>query len=365
MRPTRFDFNEKPFIVIWELTQACDLACVHCRASATTSRDLLELTTAEGKAMIDEIARIEVPVFVMTGGDPLKRDDVFELIRHAVSRGIRTSITPSVTPLLTSAVVRELKSAGVARVAFSLDGAEAYTHDRFRGIPGAFNRTIDAVGWCHDNRLPLQINTTLSRENIHEFEQIRELVTDLGAVLWSVFFLVPTGRATDRQSLRAEEFEYVFSRLRTIRSRVPFDIKTTEAPHYRRYLLQNRIETAHGVAAIDDPIGRAPAVNDGKGFIFVSHRGEVFPSGFLPVACGNVRDDSLQSIYRESPVLQMLRDPDRLEGKCGVCEYRRVCGGSRARAFAATGSILGEDPDCVYVPPRFSVTDPLRHRSSA
>lgn len=369
MSATRFDFDEKPFILIWELTQACDLACVHCRASATPSRDPLELTTAEGMAMIDQIAEMQIPVFVITGGDPLKRDDIYTLIRYAVARGVRTSITPSVTPLLTSPVIRQLKNAGIARIALSLDGAEAATHDRFRGIRGAFDRTIDAIGWCHDHELPLQINTTLSRENIHEFEAICELVTDLGALLWSVFFLVPTGRASARQSLSAEEFEYVFSRLRALREQVPFDIKTTEAPHYRRYLLQHRIVNANGVATVDDPIGRAPAVNDGKGFIFVSHRGDVYPSGFLPIACGNARTQSLQTIYQQSPVLQMLRNPDLLEGKCGLCEYRRICGGSRARAYAATGSILGEDPDCVYMPPRAvgtaSVTDPSLNRPHA
>lgn len=363
--PARPNFDHNPFIVIWELTQACDLACVHCRASATPGRDPLELTTDEGMKLIDQIAALQVPVFVMTGGDPLKRDDLYTLIRHAVGQGVRTSITPSVTPLLTSSVIRELKRAGISRLALSLDGAEPFTHDRFRGVPGSFARTIDAIGWCHDNNLPLQINTTLSRENIHEFEQIRELVTDLGAALWSVFFLVPTGRATERQSLTAREFEHVFSRLRAIRSEVPFDIKTTEAPHYRRYLLQHREEAAAAGSRPSDPLGRAPAVNDGKGFIFVSHRGEVYPSGFLPVPCGNVRQQPLADIYRNSPVLRMLRDADRLEGKCGACEYRRICGGSRARAWAASGSVLAEDPDCIYVPPRYGAAESPLNRSPA
>ena len=352
------DFNERPFIAIWEVTQACDLACVHCRASAQPNRDRLELTTAEGKGLIDQIAALKVPVFVLTGGDPIKRPDLFELIGHARKVGVRVSLTPSATPLLTKEIVVRLKESGLARLAVSMDGASAATHDAFRGLSGTFARTLDAVRWANEVGLPVQINTTFSRRNIAEMDAIVELMEKLQITLWSVFFLVPTGRGKLDDLLNANEFEEVFATIYDLSKTAKFDIKTTEAQHYRRFLLQQRVaERRAGLDALApsertaDAIGRAPrGLNDGKGFVFISHKGEVFPSGFLPVSAGNIRREGLAEIYRESPLFMGLRDTSKLEGKCGACEFKEICGGSRSRAFALTGNPNAEEPCCSYVP---------------
>jgi len=235
------DFNERPFIAIWEVTQACDLACVHCRASAQPDRNPEELSTDEGKRLIDQIAALQVPVFVLTGGDPIKRPDLFELIEYARSVGVRVSLTPSATPLLTRDVVVRLKEAGLARLAVSMDGASAETHDAFRGMSGSFARTLDAVRWANEIGLPVQINTTFSRRNINEIDAIVGLMEKLKITLWSVFFLVPTGRGKLNDLLSAEEFESVFAKIYRLSRTASFDIKTTEAQHYRRYLLQQRV----------------------------------------------------------------------------------------------------------------------------
>ena len=351
------DFNERPFIAIWEVTQACDLACVHCRASAQPNRHPMELSTDEGKALIDQIADMKVPVFVLTGGDPIKRPDLFELIAHARSRGVRVSLTPSATPLLTREIVVRLKEAGLARLAVSMDGASSETHDAFRGMSGSFARTLDAIRWANEIGLPVQINTTFSRKNIGEIDAIVALMKSLQITLWSVFFLVPTGRGKLNDLLSADEFEQVFEKVYRLSKAASFDIKTTEAQHYRRFVLQQRVaERKAGDVIIapekaEDAIGRAPrGLNDGKGFVFISHVGEVFPGGFLPVSAGNIRQEALNSIYRDSQLFQGLRNTSNLEGKCGACEFKEICGGSRARAYSLTGNPYGEEPCCSYMP---------------
>ncbi|HUZ96538.1 MAG TPA: TIGR04053 family radical SAM/SPASM domain-containing protein [Edaphobacter sp.] len=355
------DFNERPFIAIWEVTQACDLACVHCRASAQPDRHPMELSTEEGKDLIDQIAALKVPVFVLTGGDPIKRPDLFELIDYARSVEVRVSLTPSATPLLTREVVVRLKTAGLARLAVSMDGASAETHDAFRGMSGSFARTLDAVRWANEIGLPVQINTTFSRRNIAEIDDLVALMDSLKITLWSVFFLVPTGRGKLNDLLNAEEFEQVFATIYDLSKKANFDIKTTEAQHYRRFILQQGVAERKAGSApklhpdkAADAIGRAPrGLNDGKGFVFISHTGEVFPSGFLPLSGGNIRLQELAVIYRDSPLFQGLRDTSRLEGKCGACEFKEVCGGSRARAYSLTGNPNAEEPCCVYVPKGF------------
>ena len=351
------DFDERPFIAIWEATQACDLACVHCRASAQPDRHPMELSTSEAKHLIDQIAGLQVPVFVITGGDPIKRPDLFELIGHARTSGVRVSLTPSATPLLTRQIIVQLKEAGLARLAVSLDGARAETHDSFRGMAGSFQRTLDAIRWANEIGLPTQINTTFSRRNISEIDQMVELIEHLGISLWSVFFLVPTGRGKLAELLNADEFEQVFARLHQLSKTASFDIKTTEAQHYRRFILQQGVaeRKAGGAGSppqkASDSIGRAPrGLNDGKGFVFISHTGEVFPSGFLPMTAGNVRQQPLAAIYRDSPLFRSLRDTSRLEGKCGACEFKQICGGSRSRAYALTGNPYAEEPCCSYWP---------------
>jgi radical SAM protein len=352
------DFNERPFIAIWEVTQACDLACVHCRASAQPDRHPMELSTEEGKQLIDQISALKVPVFVLTGGDPLKRPDLFELIGHARTMGVRVSLTPSATPLLTREMVVRLKEAGLARLAVSMDGACAEMHDAFRGIAGSFARTLDAIHWANEIGLPVQINTTFSRRNITEIDAIVALMESLRITLWSVFFLVPTGRGKLNDLLNADEFEQVFATIYSLSKTASFDIKTTEAQHYRRYLLQRRIaERKSGIEAVVtqertvDAIGRAPrGLNDGKGFVFISHTGEIFPSGFMPLSAGNIRQQELAEIYCKSSLFLNLRDTSKLEGKCGACEFKEICGGSRARAYALTGNPYAEEPCCSYIP---------------
>ena len=352
------DFSERPFIAIWEVTQACDLACVHCRASAQPDRNPMELSTEEGKHLIDRIAALKVPVFVLTGGDPIKRPDLFELIGHARAVGVRVSLTPSATPLLTRDVVVRLKEAGLARLAVSMDGASADTHDAFRGMTGSFARTLDAVRWANEIGLPVQINTTFSRRNIGEIDEIVALMEKLKITLWSVFFLVPTGRGKLNDLLSADEFEAVFAKIYSLSKTATFDIKTTEAQHYRRFVLQQRVvERRVGSVSstsqekVEDALGRAPrGLNDGKGFVFISHTGEVFPSGFMPLSAGNVRLQDLAIIYRESPLFKDLRDTSKLEGKCGSCEFKEICGGSRARALALTGNPQAEEQCCSYIP---------------
>ncbi len=361
MKPveSQIDFNERPYIAIWEVTQACDLACVHCRACAQPKRHPLELSTAEGKNLIGQIAEMKVPVFVLTGGDPIKRPDLFELIEYAAKIGVRVSLTPSATPLLTRDIVQRLKGCGLARLAVSLDGSTRKLHDAFRGMSGSFDRTMDAIEWANEIGLPVQINTTFSRTNYGDFELLAELIQKKPITLWSVFFLVPTGRGKLAEMLTGEEFEDIFARLYGLSKRATFHIKTTEAQHYRRYLLQQQVlekqakppMSTRPSATVADTIGRAPrGLNDGKGFVFISHVGEVFPSGFLPVSGGNIRQKPLSEIYQEAPIFQQLRNPAKLAGKCGACEFRHICGGSRARAYAATGDSLAEEPCCIYTP---------------
>jgi len=360
MQPTA-DFEKCPFLVIWEVTQACDLACVHCRACARPERNPSELTPDEGKRLIDEVAAMKVPVFVLTGGDPLKRPDVFELVEYASQRDVRISLTPSATPLLSRQAIVELKRRGLARLAISLDGPTAEIHDAFRRVPGSYAWTLQAVRWAREAGLPAQINTTITRHNLPYLDPMIALMEELDIVLWSVFFLVPTGRGASIDLISAEEFEQVFEKLYEASQRVSFDIKSTEAQHYRRFLLQRRAEMRRSGnirplgpmfgGSTADGIGRAPrGINDGKGFVFVSHQGEVFPSGFLPISAGNVRQKSLADLYRHSPLFVSLRNSGNLQGKCGVCEFREVCGGSRARAYALAGDIFAEEPCCGYEP---------------
>ena len=371
----KLDFNDRPYIVIWETTQACDLACVHCRACAQPGRNPFELSTPEAKGLIDQIAEMQAPVFVLTGGDPLKRPDIYELVEYARGRGVHTSMTPSATPLLTREAIAKLEDRGLARLAVSLDGASAAIHDAFRRVPGSYDRTLRAIRWARELDLPVQINSTITRRNLDDFDSMVQLLEKLDIVLWSVFFLVPTGRGQAADLVTAEEFEMVFEKLYATSAGVKFDIKTTEAQHYRRFLLQRRAQEkrrgeatarsqvpaaqAFPAALGGDGIARAPrGLNDAKGFVFISHVGEVFPSGFLPLAAGNIRREKLIDLYRNSPLFRSLRDTSQLKGKCGGCEFKDICGGSRARAYALTGDAMAEEPCCVYQPKRAAIAGP-------
>ena len=353
---TRADFAHSPMIVFYETTRACDLACKHCRADAQRARDPGELSTAAAKRVIAELAKFpKPPLLVLTGGDPVKRPDVFELIAFARGQKLEVAMTPSATPLVTTGVVRGLKESGLHRLAISLDGADAPTHDDFRQVAGSFARTLRIIDDARGVGLPVQVNTTVGRHNVAQLAQIADLLDGRGIVLWSVFFIVPTGRATAEQRLDADEVEAAFGELFRLSKLHRFPIKTTEAPHYRRFVLQQ----ARGAAAAR-AVASAPGMggtNDGKGICFISHTGEIYPSGFLPIPCGRAPLDSIVRVYQETAPFRALRDADRLGGKCGACEFRNLCGGSRARAYAVSGDPLAAEPDCAYVPPRWTGAD--------
>lgn len=350
------NFDEAPLLVIWETTQACDLACVHCRACALAARNPAELNTEEGMRLIDQVRAFgDRTMLVFTGGDPLKRPDLYPLIRHAVASGIRSNTSPSATPLLTTQVVDDLQKLGINRMAISLDGADAETHDRFRMVPGTFDRAMAALRHAKEIGLETQLQTTVTRLNKHQLPLIAERVAEVKGRMWSLFFLIVTGRAQAEQDLTAEEYEEVFATLYDLSKVMPFDIKTTEGMHYRRYVAR-RLAQEHGPEAAHtrEVMYRTAGVSDGRGFVFVSHTGEIYPSGFLPLSAGNVKRDSLVDVYRNAPLFRSLRDPAQRHGKCGECEYTKICGGSRARAYALTGDYLAQDPRCTYIPSRMT-----------
>jgi radical SAM protein len=365
--PPTVDFGVAPFLAIWETTQACALACRHCRASASPGRDPLELSTEEGKRVILEVAEMGTPLLILSGGDPVNRPDLLELIRYSKAQGLRIATIPAATDCLTRELVRDLKAAGLDQMALSLDFPDAERHDAFRGVPGAFAKTLQAVGWAHEEGLPLQINSTVCGETAPHFEKMAAFVEGLGVVFWEVFFLVPTGRGSVLQGLTASECEKLFEAIYAVQKKGRFVVKVTEAPHYRRHVAQRERQTAgerprpQGLASMpailtqsEGPghtVGLAPrGVNSGNGFLFVSHRGEIFPSGFLPLTVGNVRQMGLAEAYRSSDLFRRLRTPDLLRGRCGRCEFRDICGGSRSRAFGLTGDPFETDPWCSYEP---------------
>jgi radical SAM protein len=365
--PPAVDFAVAPFLAIWETTQACALACRHCRASASPGRDPLELDTEEGKRIIREVAEMGTPLLILTGGDPVNRPDLLELIRYGKAQGLRMATIPAATDCLTHDLVKQLKAAGLDQMALSLDFPDAERHDAFRGVPGAFAKTLQAVAWAHEEGLPLQINSTVCGETAPHFEKMAAFVESLGVVFWEVFFLVPTGRGSVLQGLTASECERLFEVIYTVQKKARFVVKVTEAPHYRRHVAQRERQSAgqrprpEGLASMPSlltqsegpghTVGLAPrGVNSGNGFLFISHQGEIFPSGFLPLTVGNVRKMGLAEAYRNSDLFRRLRTPDLLEGRCGRCEFRDICGGSRSRAFGLTGNPFETDPWCSYEP---------------
>ncbi|MFC6723078.1 TIGR04053 family radical SAM/SPASM domain-containing protein [Halobium palmae] len=355
MNPREIDTTQRPFVLIWELTQACELACKHCRADAQSRRHPDELTTSEGKQFLDEVRRFDNgQLVVLSGGDPLARNDATELIDYGTDIGLRMTLTPSGTTSLTPERIQGLTDAGLRRMALSIDGGTAVTHDDFRQEQGSFEQTMRAARATQAADLPLQINTTVCAETVDELPAIRDLVADLGAVLWSVFFLVPVGRGRVLDPIAPERAERVMKWLYDVAHSAPFGVKTTEAPHYRRVTIEQGRGIDSPKRPSPDGIGRRMGITAGNGFAFVSHLGDVYPSGFLPQPAGNVLNESIVDIYRGSDLFRSLRDPDALRGKCGVCEYRYVCGGSRSRAFAYTRDPLESDPLCAYVPGEYN-----------
>lgn len=359
------DYDVNPFIVIWEVTRACELKCVHCRADAQLTPDPRELTHEEGINLIDQIYEMDNPMLVFSGGDCMKREDLFELADYAVKKGMRVSMTPSATPNVTKERMERAKDVGLSRWGFSLDAPTAEIHDKFRGVPGSFDLTLEKIKYLNELKMPLQINTVISRYNYDHLEEMSKLVEELGAVMWYIFLLVPTGRGQIDACITPAEHEKVFRWLYQLSKTAPYDIKTTAAQHYRRVVLQEKardhvIEKGEiryedsittDFASMHDGLKRAPkGVNDGNGFVFVNHIGDVMPSGLLPIVGGNIRETPLAEIYREAKVFKDLRQPDNYKGKCGVCEYNKICGGSRSRTYAVTGDYMESEPFCVYIP---------------
>ncbi len=341
-------------LVVWETTRACELACRHCRASAIRAPHPFELSTREAEHFIEQVSRARPEHFILTGGDPMMRPDLLHLVRYATSRGLNVSMSPSATERLLAADLQEYRAAGLKRISLSLDGATMEAHDRFRGIRGTWTATMMAIAAVREAGFDFQINTTFTRQNIDQLDAFIDLMTDLQPKMWNVFILVPTGRGRYRDLLRGDELESLFERLYDVSQQVHYAIKTTEGQHYRRVALQQ------WKSRVDASPPRMFGTNDGKGFVFVSHIGEIQPSGFLPITAGNVQTSELLDVYRNNPMFRALRDPDQLRGKCRRCEYRSFCGGSRARAFATSGDYLGEEPLCVYQPAFYSI----RHKDT-
>jgi len=349
-----FIYDRAPRNVYWETTIACDLACQHCRASAIPHRDPGELTTEEGKALMRHVQELG-SMLVLTGGDPLKRPDIRELIEYGRSLPIHVSITPSTTPLLQRETVAQFRELGITAMGVSLDGPTAEIHDGFRNVPGTFDYSMQALEWAREFRIPVQVNTTVTAHTLPHVQAMYELLRDSAAPpvrRWSLFLLVPVGRGSELDTPSADDVERLFEWVYGISEEAPFRVGTTEAPHYRRFWIQQKLREG---MSLEDVQARARpmafGIRDGNGVIFVSHRGEVYPAGFLPYPLlGNVRDQSLVDIYRNSPELQELRDPANYRGRCGGCDFKWVCGGSRARAYAMSGDALGDDPLCAYQP---------------
>lgn len=362
------DFDIAPFTIAWEVTRACAYSCIHCRANAQHHRDSRELTTEEAKRLIDRFKAFGNPILIFTGGDPMMRPDLFELIQYATAQGLRCSLTPTATALPTVERLQQAQAAGIRRIALSLDAPTAEVHDGFRQVAGSWKRTLAIAHAAQSIGLAAQINTTVANHNHHLLPEMVAFLLEIGVVQWSLFFLVPTGRAQARYMISAQEHERLFNWLYDLAQTAPFDIKTTAAPMYRRVAIERKREEAQMAGVNDhnrgygadirgagfqyaDGLNRpVKGVNDGRGFLFVSHIGDIMPSGFLPMTVDNVRDSDVVEVYRHHPTFKALRDPNLLKGKCGRCEYRVVCGGQRGRAFALTGDYLESDPVCIYEP---------------
>jgi AdoMet-dependent heme synthase len=348
------DFSRTPLIVYWEMTQACALACKHCRAAAMPNAHPLEMSTAESRSFLNQLIDFgdPLPHLILTGGDPLSRKDIYPLIDYACGLGLEVSITPSATPELGREAISRLKKHGIQNLGLSLDGSCAAKHDAIRAVPGTFERTIQAAQHAGEIGLPIQVNTLVAEETATDLPAIYDLLrTSFPVMRWSLFFLISVGRGTALNEVSPQEGERIMNWVLDLVPQAPFAVKTTEAPSYRRMAI-NRMQEA-GMPAHEmkrTSVYRGFQIRDGHGIVFVSHLGEIYPSGFLPLRCGSVRTRSLVDVYRNSEIFRALHSPGRFHGKCSACEYSHICGGSRARAFAHTGDALGSDPFCPYQP---------------
>jgi radical SAM protein len=347
------DYSQRPLIVYWEMTQACGLACRHCRAEAMPKAHPQQLTHVESQDVLRQIVAFghPMPHLILTGGDPLERPDLFELIAEAMILGLKVSITPAATKKLTNEVITRLQAQGIQSLGLSLDGSNAVRHEAVRGVEGCFDWTTRAARFAADIAMPVQINTLVSRETVDDLPAIYELLKTLGIMRWSLFFLIPVGRGKELQELTPTCAEELMNWVYEVSREAPFAIKTTEAPFYRRVALSRMIEEGWQSDQMQrTPVYHGFGIRDGHGVLFLSHTGNIYPSGFLPLSMGNIRSNSMVDIYRESPICRSLHDPNEFHGKCGDCTYRAICGGSRARAFSQTGDALQSDPLCPYEP---------------
>lgn len=352
-------YAQNPMLVYWEMTQACALACRHCRAEAVSTPHPRELTHAESRALLRQIADFGKPLphLILTGGDPLERADLYDLIDEARKLGLTVSITPSATADLTKEVLGRLKAHGIESLGLSLDGSTAVRHEAVRGVEGCFHWTMKAIENAAQLGLPIQVNTLVSQETEDDLPAIYELLKGLRVMRWSLFFLIAVGRGKLLQPVSAERGEEWMNWVYDLAQAAPFAIKTTEAPSYRRVALNRMRDEGRTASEIErTSVYRGFGIRDGHGIVFVSNQGDIYPAGFLPLAIGNVRKDHLAHVYREAPLFQALHTPGLFRGKCGECEYRALCGGSRARAFAYTGDPLASDPFCPYQPRSLSKT---------
>ncbi|MFT3861205.1 TIGR04053 family radical SAM/SPASM domain-containing protein [Micropruina sp.] len=353
MRPVDFAYDRAPMIVYWELTNACGLACRHCRATAMPLPAPGELSTDQALSLMDDLARFgdPLPHVVFTGGDPLRRHDLDLLLSEAGRRGIGVSLAPAVTPLLTAERLAQVQQAGVQAISLSLDGSSAVLHDGVRGVEGTFEATLQALDWAAELGLPVQVNTLVTDTTAADLPAVYDLLVTKKLLRWSLFFLISIGRGSELVELTSAEAEKLIVWLNGLARTAPFQVKTTEAMHYRRIAARAARRRGLSDAQIEAlPMARGFGIRDGNGIVFVSHTGDVTPSGFLPLALGNVKQQSLVEVYRNHPTMRALRRPEEFKGRCGRCEFKRWCGGSRARAYAWTGDPLESDPLCAFVP---------------
>lgn len=349
-------------IVMWELTRACRLECTACPVGPQQRRSPLELSTYESYKTLDQIVSLRPSELIITGGDLLERADIYQLIDYARRRGVPPTLTLTVTPALTGAVVGKLRHNGAARIALALDSAMPERHDAARGLNGQFASTLLALRWARTADIPIEINTLLTRRNVNDLKTLAELLADIGATRWNVYLFVPTANTKNGDVLKADEVEAAFETLYELSQRVPYEIRTFEGPHYRRFVVE---KTTRAMFESVEPAFEPHTEDRGRAqrqeVIFISHTGEVSASPFLPLAAGNVRYQPLGVVYRTSDLFVALRDPKNLKGKCGRCEFKSICNGSRARAFAATGDLFAPDPLCAYQPGTFSKETAVLH----
>jgi radical SAM protein with 4Fe4S-binding SPASM domain len=354
MMKNKFDVNKSPWTTIWETTQACDVVCLDYGDGIQSDLDPLELSTEEAEQMIAQVADLQPRIFMFNGADPLKRHDIYHLVECAARRHLHPIMAVRATPLLTFDAVSQLKAAGLSRLVFRLDGSTPELHDVINGVHGSFARTLEATQWAEECRLPFQVTTRVCQRNLDDLEHMALLLKPFRVAQWNVEFVVPKREAQMEEMPSPGQFEEAFARLYKLAQKVPFKIKTTEAPHYRRYVLQQQTAArANGPMhppQFEEGIPGILPVNEERATIFISHTGEVYPCASLPITAGNIRIQKLKEIYRGAKVLVALRDVASLKGKCGVCAFKQVCGGSRARAYAVNANAFAEDPSCIYRP---------------